>query len=61
MTAKKFDRLVMDQVDAGFKLEIPKMPLMHTNGFCLTSRAFVYVIGLFPSRSKLVHFFYMQV
>ena len=61
LMAKKFDRLVMDQVGAGFKLEIPRMPLMHTNGFCLTSLAFVYVIGAFPSRSKLVHFFYRQV
>ena len=59
--AKKWDRLVTDEADAGFKLEIPRMPLVHLNGFCLTSPAVVFVVGAFPSRSRLVQFFYQQV
>lgn len=57
---KKFDKLVVDQIDAAFKLEIPRMPLVHANGFCLTSPIMAYIMGVFPSRSKLVGFFYQQ-
>ena len=57
--SKPLDRLVVDQVDAAFKLELPRMSFVHTNGFCLTEQAMVYIFGAFPSRSKLVHFFYL--